>query len=84
MSLTTIEDQILADYVRYKAAHTGQDPAEIVPQIDRDEFYERIYTLHGQFMAGEFSLGSMAKLLDITKPDLYHLLDAMQLKVTNI
>jgi hypothetical protein len=80
----TIDDPILAEYIKYRAAHSGQDAGEIVRQVNREEFYENIYALHERFMAGEFSLGYMAQLLGITKSNLYHLLDSMSLKVTNV
>lgn len=84
MSDITVDDPILAEYIEYKAAHSGQDVAEIARQVNRNEFYENIYALHERFMAGEFSLGYMAQLFGITKPNLYHLLDEMGLKVTNV
>lgn len=84
MSDITIDDPILAEYVEYRAAHSGQDANELARQLTRNDFYENIYTLHERFMAGEFSLGYMAQLLEITKPNLYHLLDEMGLKVTNV
>jgi hypothetical protein len=84
MSDITFDDPILTEYIEYKAAHSGEKPAEIAAQIDHNAFYENIYALHARFMVGEFSLGYMAQQLGITKPDLYHLLDAMELKVTNV
>jgi hypothetical protein len=80
----TIDDPILAEYVEYRAAHSGQATSEVARQVNRKAFYENIYALHERFMAGEFSLGYMAQLLGITKPNLYHLLDEMGLKVTNV
>jgi hypothetical protein len=80
----TIDDPILSAYIEYAAAHSGRDKTEISKQLNRNDFYENIYALHERFMAGEFSLGYMAQLLGITKPSLYHLLDKMGLKVTNV
>lgn len=79
-----IDGRIWAAYIEQRAARSGEDAAEIATQIDRNTFYENVYALHQRFMSGEFSLGYMAQLLGITKPDLYHLLDAMELKVTNV
>jgi hypothetical protein len=84
MSQVTIDDPILEQYIQYRARHSGREAAEVAKQVNRAEFYETVYALHERFMSGEFSLGYMAQLLDITKPDLYHLLDAMELKVTNV
>ncbi len=77
-------DTVFAEYVQDRARKSGQDAAKIAAEINGEEFYDLIYALHERFMAGEFSLGYMAKRLEITKPDIYHLLDAMGLKVTNI
>ena len=84
MSQIMSNDPILANYIQQRAAHSGESPAKVAAQIDRNAFYEKVYALHERFMVGEFSLGYMAQQLDITKPDLYHLLDAMELKVTNV
>ncbi|HEX2905814.1 MAG TPA: hypothetical protein VHO69_03070 [Phototrophicaceae bacterium] len=84
MDKITLDDTIFADYLQYRAGQSGQTVVELSKHINRDEFYETVYALHERFMAGEFSLGYMAQLLGITKPDLYHLLDAMELKVTNV
>jgi hypothetical protein len=84
MAEFALNDPIFAEYIQYRAGKSGQDPAEVAAQINRDEFYVNVYKLHKRFMTGEFSLGYMAQLLGITKPNLYHLLDAIGLKVTNI
>lgn len=84
MSEVAVKDMILEQYILYKAVRSGQTPLDIAGQIDRNAFYETVYRLHERFMAGEFSLGYMAEQLGIAKTDLYHLLDAMGLKVTNV
>lgn len=84
MAQITTDDPILAEYIQGRARKLGQDPVEVVRRINHEVLYELIYALHERFMKGEFSLGYMAKLLMITKTDLYHLLDAMGLKVTNV
>ncbi len=60
MSQITSDDPILANYIRQKAARSGENPAAVAAQIDRNAFYENVYALHERFMAGEFSLGYMA------------------------
>jgi hypothetical protein len=84
MSQAVVEDLIFAEYLQCRASEVGQPLAEVAKTVNRDEFYENIYALHCQFMSGEFSLGYMAELLGINKADLYHPLDAMGLKATNI
>jgi len=78
------DDPIFADYLEYRAAQAHSDVDTLASQIARDTFYQSVYLLHERFQAGEFSLGYMAQQLGITKPNLYHLLDAMGLKVTNV
>ncbi len=41
-------------------------------------------TLHDEFMKGEISQGKMAELLSISRVDLIHLLEALDLQVTNL
>jgi hypothetical protein len=84
MSQVAPNDPILTNYIQQKAARSGENVEDIAAKIDRNAFYKNIYALHERFMAGEFSLGYMAQTLGISKPDLYHLLDAMELKVTNV
>jgi hypothetical protein len=72
------------EYVQSRARKTGVATQEIADQVDRNTWYEQVYALHARLMRGEFSLGYMSKALGITKPDLYHLLDSMGLKVTNV
>lgn len=79
-----IEDAIFTDYIQWRAEASGEDTAAVEQTMNRETFYETVYALHEQFMAGEFSLGYMAEQLGINKADLYHLLDAIGLKVTNI
>ncbi len=79
-----IDDPILNQYIEDRASKSKQSPADLAPQISREDFYKQVNDLHGRFMKGEFSLGYMANLLGVTKPDSYQLLDAMGLKVTNL
>ena len=63
---------------------TGESVDQIAETVDRTALYQQIYGLHQRFIAGEVSLGYMADALSISKTGLYHLLDAMGLKVTNV
>lgn len=71
-------------YIEDRALLTGETADQIAAAVDRSSFYQNIYALHQRFTAGEFSLGYMADMLSISKTALYHLLDAMGLKVTNV
>ena len=48
------------------------------------EFELLVRVLHEQFMRGEISQGHMAELLGISRTDLIHLLERMELSVTNL
>jgi hypothetical protein len=84
MSEIMIDDAIYAAYLEYRAARSGANQLELTQPINRDDFYRNTYALHERFMAGEFSLGYMAQEPGLSKADLYHLLDAMGPKVTNL
>ena len=49
-----------------------------------DDFLKLVHTLHEQFMRGEISQEHMAELLGINRVDLIHLLEALDLQVTNL
>jgi hypothetical protein len=49
-----------------------------------DDFLKLVRTLHEQFMRGAISQGHMAELLGINRVDLIHLLEALDLQVTNL
>jgi hypothetical protein len=48
------------------------------------QFIDLIHSLHEQFMQGEISQGHMAELLGINRIDLIHLLEDLNLQVTNL
>jgi hypothetical protein len=50
----------------------------------REGFYALMRDLHEQFMHGELSQGGMADQLGIGRVDLIHLLEALNLQVTNL
>lgn len=48
------------------------------------EFRNFVRKLHEQFMRGEISQGKMAELLGMNRVDLIHLLETLNLQVTNL
>ena len=48
------------------------------------EFKFWLRTLHDEFMKGEISQGKMAEILGISRVDLIHLLEALDMQVTNL
>jgi len=72
------------DSLGHKAAHTGRNPADVASEVVREGFYALVRDLHEQFMQGELSQGGMAAQLGIGRVDLIHLLEALDLQVTNL
>jgi len=60
------------------------DSDELEELISQKGFLKRIHDLHEQFMRGEISQGKMAEILGINRVDLIHLLEALDLQVTNL
>lgn len=79
-----MDDPILSDYIKYRAAKAERSPDQVAREISREAFYQQLYDLHKMFMTGEMTLGTMATKLGITKTALIHLLDKLQMPVTNI
>jgi hypothetical protein len=49
-----------------------------------DETISLVRTLHEQFMRGEISQGKVAEIMGISQVDLIHLLEKLDLQVTNL
>ncbi len=50
----------------------------------KEGFVTLLRTLHDEFMKGGISQGKMAELLGISRVDLIHLLETLNLQVTNL
>jgi hypothetical protein len=57
---------------------------ELERLLSQKGFVDRVHALHEQFMKGEISQGKMAELLGVNRVDLIHLLEALDLQVTNL
>ena len=66
-----------------KVLEKMQNEEEIDESIP-EGFLTMLRTLHDEFMNGEISQGKMAELLSISRVDLIHLLEALDLQVTNL
>ncbi len=53
-------------------------------EVIRDSLYALVHELHAQFMRGELSQGGMAAELGIHRVDLIHLLESLDLQITNL
>ncbi len=84
IQITIDESEPLGQYILAKAKETGKSFDTLAREITLAGFDSTIRTLHEQFMRGEFSQGYLADQLGISRLDLIHLLDAMELPATNV
>lgn len=84
IQVTIRENEPIGQFIEARAAQTGRAASDIADEIVRDGFLALVEKLHAQFMAGEISQGKMAELLGINRVDLIHLLEALDLQVTNL
>jgi hypothetical protein len=78
------EDDPLGQFIDAKASYSGRNPVDVADEEIRNGFYALVRELHAQFMSGELSQGAMAAELGINRVDLIHLLEALDLPVTNL
>ena len=84
IQITIRDTDPLGQYIDAKAVYSGRNPAEVADEVIRQGFYALVRELHEQFMRGELSQGAMAAELGINRADLIHLLEALDLQVTNL
>ncbi|GIK66619.1 MAG: hypothetical protein BroJett018_44130 [Chloroflexota bacterium] len=82
--VTLHEEELLTQFIDARATYSGKDRTGVAEEIMREGFYALVKSLHEQFMRGEISQGRMAELLGIGRLDLIHLLENMDLQVTNL
>jgi hypothetical protein len=78
------ENEPMGQFILAKARESGKSPNEIAKETTQEAFEASVRLLHAQFMQGEFSQGAMADQLGISRLDLIHLLDSMDLQATNV
>ncbi len=84
LQVTIREDDPLGQFIDAKAIYSGRNPSDVAEEVIRQGFYALVRELHAQFMRGELSQGAMAAELGINRVDLIHLLEALDLQVTNL
>ena len=84
IQVTINEDEPMARLIEARAAQSGRPIAEVAEETIREGFVTMLRTLHNEFMRGEISQGKMAELLGINRVDLIHLLEVLNLQVTNL
>lgn len=82
--ITIDENEPIGQFIAARAKETGKSLDEVGKEVTQESFYATVRALHEQFMRGEFSQGYMADLLNISRVDLMHILDAMGLPSFNI
>lgn len=84
IQITISDDDLIGQFIQARAVQLGQAPSDVAETIIREGFIQLVRTLHEQFMRGELSQGKMAELLGISRIDLIHLLETLELQVTNL
>jgi hypothetical protein len=84
IQITIDEHEPIGQFIEARAVQIGRPAAEIAADVVRDGLILFVRSLHEQFMTGEISQGKMAEMLGISRVDLIHLLDALNLPVTNL
>ena len=84
IQITIKDENPIAAFIAARVSQSGDDVTIIAERVIEDGFHALIRELHTQFMNGEISQGKMAELLGIGRADLIHLLEALDLPVTNL
>ncbi len=84
IQITINHDDPISQFIEARAAQLGQNPSEAAEVIVHESFLTWVQTLHEQFMHGEISQGKMAEIMGISRVDLIHLLEKLNLQVTNL
>ncbi len=82
--VTLSDNDPIAQFIEARALQLGQEPAVVAEQILQEGFATLVQTLHEQYMQGDLSQGKMAEILGINRLDLIHLLEVLNLQVTNL
>lgn len=84
IQVTIREDDPLGQFIDAKAAYSGRSTSDVADEVVHNSFLALVRELHAQFMRGELSQGGMAAELGINRIDLIHLLETLDLQVTNL
>lgn len=78
------ENEPIGQFITARALQIGRPSSEVAEEVIREGFLTLVRTLHEQFIRGEISQGKMAELLGVNRVDLIHLLESLDLQVTNL
>jgi hypothetical protein len=84
IQITLREDEAITAFIEARAAQSQKNTSEIAQEVFHEGFLALVRDLHTQFMNGEISQGKMAEELHIGRADLIHLLEQLDLAVTNL
>lgn len=74
----------LGEHILSKAKKLNKSPEDVAREMMQDHFEQIVRGLHQRFMHAEFSQATLADLLGLPRIVLIHLLEDMDLNVTNI
>jgi len=80
----SMNDDIFREFNRMRRNNTDLTPKNPAIEANPGEFYQQLHHLHTLFMEGDITLGEMAVRMGLTKPDIIHLLDRLNMQVTNL
>ncbi len=85
MSVVSIElPPEVAHFVHSEAERSGVDEKEIVVDLLKAGFEQKLRELYAQYQQGEISLGFLAEQLGVGVWQVYHLLEERGLRTANI
>ena len=84
IQITIREDEPMARLIEARAAQSGRPISDVAEDTVREGFETLLRRLHDEFMKGEISQGKMAEILGISRVDLIHLLEVLDMQVTNL
>ncbi len=84
IQITIRDDDPIGQYIEARVAQTGRPAIEIAEEVIQEGFQGLVQSLYREFMLGQMSQGHMAEILGINQAQLIHLLEAMNLQVTNL
>lgn len=85
MATITIDiDEKLYQFIQNLSLKTDRSETEILEEILKKEFDEKLQSIYHQYQRGEISLGYLAKEIGLGRRDIEEFLQERGLKVTNI
>ena len=84
IQITLHEDDPIARLIEARASQSGRPISDIAQETIHEGFMTLLHTHHQEFMRGEMSQGKLAEILGVNRVDLIHLLETLDMQVTNL